>query len=43
MDLRKSGYAVFIEMLQLEASKTVQKFNIPVTEIIVVTGGFNSC
>jgi hypothetical protein len=32
MDLRKSGYVVSTEMLQLEASKIAQKFNIPVTE-----------
>jgi hypothetical protein len=32
MDLRKSGYAVCTEMLQLEGSKVAQKFNIPVTE-----------
>jgi hypothetical protein len=32
MDLRKSGYAVSTEMLQLEASKIARKFNIPVTE-----------
>jgi hypothetical protein len=32
MDLRKSGYMVCTEILQLEESKIAQKFNTPVTE-----------
>jgi hypothetical protein len=32
INTRKSDYAVSTEMLQLEASKIPQKFNIPVTE-----------
>jgi hypothetical protein len=32
MDLRKSGYMVSTEMLQLEASKISWKFDIPVTK-----------
>jgi hypothetical protein len=32
MDVRKSGYAASTEMMQLEASRTAQKLNTPVTE-----------
>jgi hypothetical protein len=35
MDLRMYGYMVSTEMMQLEASKITQKFNIPVTEFKV--------
>jgi hypothetical protein len=41
MDLRKSGYVVSTEMLQLEASKIARKLNIPVTKFKLVMGGFD--
>jgi hypothetical protein len=39
--LRKSGYAVSSEMLQMEASKITQKFNIVATEFKEVRGGLD--